>query len=186
MHPAKHIVLTTAAALGARRRLGRFPWIFWAAGILADVDHFLWYAVRHGDPNPLAAWRHFTTEETLAPDHRLPLHRYELILPALLFARSLHLLGEGAAGLAFHRLLDDVTALWRVGGRSWRRRQRQRLQNIVFARAGYVCQGCGATGVPLELHHRLPERWGGPNRPHNLVALCRPCHDRAHGRSCQG
>ena len=39
------------------------------------------------------------------------------------------------------------------------------------------CGACGATGVPLELHHRDHEHRN--NAPTNLIVLCQPCHARA-------
>lgn len=43
-----------------------------------------------------------------------------------------------------------------------------------------VCRACGKTPeencAALHVHHLLPFRYGGTNRPENLVALCDSCH----------
>lgn len=35
-------------------------------------------------------------------------------------------------------------------------------------------------------HHKLPESWGGPTEPDNLVALCQTCHHAVHWLIDQG
>lgn len=54
----------------------------------------------------------------------------------------------------------------------------------VMARAGNCCERCGRSiaDYPADLHHRKPRRSGGTsdpaiNDPHNVVAICRDCHD---------
>lgn len=43
-----------------------------------------------------------------------------------------------------------------------------------------ACRACGKTpeenGSALHVHHLVPFRYGGTNRPENLVGLCDPCH----------
>ncbi|WP_234796332.1 HNH endonuclease [Mycobacteroides chelonae] len=43
-----------------------------------------------------------------------------------------------------------------------------------------VCRACGKTPeqnrAALHVHHLKPFRYGGTNRPENLVALCDSCH----------
>jgi 5-methylcytosine-specific restriction endonuclease McrA len=47
------------------------------------------------------------------------------------------------------------------------------------------CEVCGAKAI--DIHHVVPRSKFGSKRKHeqdavkNLVALCRPCHDQAHG-----
>ncbi len=182
MHPAGHVAASTLAALALARRRRAFPWLAWAASLLADVDHLIWHARQREQIDPVAAWRYFRSQPEDGPEGRLPLHRYEVIGVGHLLGRWCRPVGEVALGLAFHRLVDDATSLWHVGRRRILQWRRDRLGAIVFKREHGTCQGCGATGVALELHHRVPEAGGGRNEPDNLLALCRPCHDRAHGR----
>ncbi len=181
MHPVWHAALSTAAGLIYRRRRGRFPWLWWVAGTLVDLDHYAWYVFRTRRWHPAEAW--ILSRVALLRRHRdMPLHRWPVIGSVWLIGRLWPPLAEIAWGMVFHRLLDTFSRHWpRV--RSWRRRRRYyRLWAVVAERAGYRCERCGATGVVLELHHRIPEAQGGRTHPANLMVLCRPCHDRAHGR----
>lgn len=67
----------------------------------------------------------------------------------------------------------------RVRGRPWKRLREQAL-----ARARYRCEGCGAAGLPLEVHHVRSLRLGGPELPPlaELVVYCRRCHLDAQQR----
>lgn len=47
--------------------------------------------------------------------------------------------------------------------------------------AGYVCQDCGATNVPLHVHHLTYER-RGKERLSDVKVLCQTCHELEHGR----
>ncbi len=183
MHPRGHVLVSTAAALALARRRRSFPWLMWGASLAADLDHFAWYVVHSGDANPLAAWRYFRGEPEVVPETQLPCHRYSVILGCFLGGGRAKWLYEIGQGLAFHRGLDDLTRVWNRAKMAYVRHQRRRLRAIVFAREHYTCQQCGARGVPLELHHRIPESQGGPNHPDNLLTLCPRCHDRAHGRA---
>ncbi len=183
MHPAGHLLASTLAALTLSRRRRAFPWLLWGGSLVSDLDHLVWHAANSDRLDPVGAWRYFRSDPSDGPQQHLPLHRYEVIGLGLLVGHWCHPLREVALGLALHRLVDDATDLWHSGRRRSVQRRRERLRAIVFARERHVCQGCGATGLPLELHHRIPEAEGGPNTPSNLLALCRTCHDRAHGRS---
>lgn len=183
MHPVHHLWVSTAAAWVVSRQRRSFPWLAWAASLLADADHLAWHGARTGSLDPSAAYRYFRQDPTDGPQSRLPLHRVPLIGAGLLIGRYWRPAQEVAIGLAFHRVLDELTTVWHFSRRAYDRRLVQRLKAIVFTRENNTCQGCGATSVHLELHHRIPEAQGGPNHPDNLLALCRPCHDRAHGRN---
>lgn len=50
---------------------------------------------------------------------------------------------------------------------------------IVLERDGYQCIECGST-ERLEIHHVLPEKFGGPTEPNNLITICRECHSSKH------
>lgn len=55
------------------------------------------------------------------------------------------------------------------------------FRDSVLEKHGNCCAICGRQfslyETPIELHHVLPRKFGGQNKPHNLVPLCRePCH----------
>jgi len=43
-----------------------------------------------------------------------------------------------------------------------------------------LCEACG--GVAVDIHHIEFKSQGGTNYIGNLIALCRLCHDKAHGK----
>lgn len=48
--------------------------------------------------------------------------------------------------------------------------------------AGHRCEQCGTT-EDLQVHHLTYERFGGDENMQDLQALCKTCHERAHGRT---
>jgi len=48
--------------------------------------------------------------------------------------------------------------------------------------ANWTCQGCGATGVPLHVHHLTYIRFGGRELRKDLKVLCQECHAKADDR----
>jgi ATP-dependent DNA helicase RecQ len=53
------------------------------------------------------------------------------------------------------------------------------LRMEVLDRDGNKCVECGS-GVDLNVHHVLPEKFGGKTIPSNLITLCRDCHMGKH------
>lgn len=55
-----------------------------------------------------------------------------------------------------------------------------KLRARVLERDRFKCRGCGKS--PDEIHHIIFRSQGGKDTMENLVALCRSCHEQAHGR----
>jgi 5-methylcytosine-specific restriction endonuclease McrA len=55
----------------------------------------------------------------------------------------------------------------------------------IFARDGYTCQYCGATGVDLTVDHVAPKRLGGRSTWENLVCSCKRCNTRKGDKTLQ-
>ncbi len=53
------------------------------------------------------------------------------------------------------------------------------IRNLVLNRDHHQCIECGSK-ENLNIHHVIPEKWGGENNPSNLVTLCRTCHSSKH------
>jgi 5-methylcytosine-specific restriction endonuclease McrA len=51
-------------------------------------------------------------------------------------------------------------------------------RNRVLIRAGYRCELCGSRGL-IDVHHKTYERYGDELLS-DLIALCRPCHQKFH------
>lgn len=66
---------------------------------------------------------------------------------------------------------------WPASPGRLRGRRGQELRARVLAAFAHRCSECGATGVPLEVHH--VDHNAANNRPTNLEPLCRPCHTKA-------
>lgn len=54
------------------------------------------------------------------------------------------------------------------------------VKQQVFERDQYVCRWCNVPGGTLDCHHVLPRSQGGKDRPDDLVAVHRLCHDEIH------
>ncbi|MBV9327469.1 MAG: HNH endonuclease [Chloroflexi bacterium] len=63
-----------------------------------------------------------------------------------------------------------------LGSERWRL-----LRADVIRRAGYRCSACGRGGR-LDVHHARGYRNLGNERPEELQALCRTCHEAIHAR----
>ena len=53
------------------------------------------------------------------------------------------------------------------------------VKAYVKARDNYTCWACGAH-EPLHVHHIVQRKDGGPDRPANLITLCKRCHTDHH------
>ena len=56
------------------------------------------------------------------------------------------------------------------------------IRDVKLSIAGYRCEECNAEGPILDVHHLTYDRFGGDERMTDLQVLCRPCHNKAHGR----
>src|SRR6185437_6637342 len=61
----------------------------------------------------------------------------------------------------------------------------QEVRTFCLERDGYACQwrGCELSrerGARLQLHHVLPEQFGGTETPDNLITLCDIHHKNMH------
>lgn len=55
----------------------------------------------------------------------------------------------------------------------------EEVRPLVEARAGYICERCGAAPID-HIHHKLRRGQGGTNMMSNLLALCSRCHRLVH------
>ena len=55
------------------------------------------------------------------------------------------------------------------------------IRDAKLAIARHRCEKCGARKT-LDVHHLTYDRFGGDERMTDLQVLCRPCHNKAHGR----
>ena len=55
------------------------------------------------------------------------------------------------------------------------------IRDVKLSIAAYECEKCGSRET-LHVHHLTYDRFGGDERMTDLQVLCRPCHNKAHGR----
>ena len=53
------------------------------------------------------------------------------------------------------------------------------LRGLKLKSAKYACEGCGESGLVLDIHHLTYERIGFELLT-DLVVLCRECHEKVH------
>ncbi|HEU5226239.1 MAG TPA: hypothetical protein VFU49_00400 [Ktedonobacteraceae bacterium] len=172
MRVQEHLKLSTVAAAVAFPWLKQDIWLPFAASILIDVDHYLWYAVTRRDLSLRAAVRYFGGAHPSSTSWARCLH-HPLALGCLLFlvvrwrSRFLWLV---LAGLLFHVSLDFIHV-----------DRMERLKQNLTAQAQGVCPACGECADAFELHtlrfsRNIFDRY---NIVHFKV-LCPQCHELAH------
>jgi hypothetical protein len=168
-----HVALSTAGAAVLYPWFGRRVLRAWVASILIDSDHYVWFAVRHRNLNPVAAVRFF--HEELAPEHpatRL-LHSPVALAMAFLMSARRRTLLPVALGMAAHVALDR-----------YHEARLEEARAAALQRDDHTCQVCGSQEPTIGVHlERQP--WLLPSyHADHLVTLCARCHDAAHrGRS---
>jgi hypothetical protein len=164
-----HIFLSTTAAALLAPTLGLRAVGVWAGGVLIDVDHYLWFCVRHHDLSVAAAMRFFDGAHPPQTRPTRILHHPMTVLSVLIVASRQRWLRPLAIGMSLHVGLDKQYE---------RRMKRARAQAL--ERDRFSCQACGARTTQIDTHlfHQPPVL---PSyRSRNLVSLCPPCHDVVH------
>jgi hypothetical protein len=147
----------------------------WAASILIDVDHYLWFCLRQRRLSPVAALRFFTQAQP--PQHRQTrlLHSPVVLLGLLLLGRLpsastvRRTMAWALHGMAFHVALDAYDTAW----------QRQ-ARAAALARDGWTCQRCGAQGPEVVAHLWYQPCLLPSYRREHFTSLCGACHEAAH------
>ena len=169
MRVRDHVALSTGAAVLLYPRLRGSVVTAWAASIFIDVDHYVWFLMRHRRLNPVAAVRVFNNAS--APKHPAtrPLH-HPAVVPLLLLLSGRHRAAVPALmGMAFHIGLD-----------AYHRARMADAQAAVMHRDHLTCQVCGAQRADVVAHMwRQPVLLPSYGREH-FVTLCAGCHEAAH------
>jgi len=172
MRVLDHVALSTAGAALLYPALGFKVLVPWAASILVDVDHYLFYCVSTHDLSPVRAIRFFGQAQP--PQHigtRL-LHSPAALLALLALGFFWPPAWLLALGIAFHVILD----LYHAARLSITR-------GAVLRRDQATCVQCGAVGPGIVAH-----LWRQPPllpsyRPEHFASVCTACHERAHAAS---
>jgi hypothetical protein len=167
-----HVIISTGAAALLFPRLRRKTLVPWAASILIDVDHYLWFCARERSANPLRALRYFNQAQP--PQHSATrlLHHPAVLLALLALSGRWRGLRLVLLGMAFHAGLDVYHRIRMEGAR-----------RIALRRDLETCQRCGAQGCGIVAHlHRQPLVLPSYRAEH-LISLCGACHELAHAQA---
>jgi hypothetical protein len=167
-----HTHILTSALLGAAiyRRAPRKAALLLAGGVLLDADHYLLYALRSGNWNPLVALRYDRWRNTPSADDARPrygslrsvLHSVRFTIPLVwLLGWRWPALRPLAIGVTLHLALD--TSPLRLDWRVWRRAEGR-------------CERCGRRGIKRGVHYVIPPHKGGSRWAiENRAAWCYDC-----------
>lgn len=148
-------------------------------GVALDIDHFVLYALRSGDWNPVGGLRYDRRRHKL-PRHgdtrprygslRSVAHEPQVTLPLVWLAALLWSpLRPLAVGVTVHLALDLHLPRY-----NWR----------VHCRAEGRCERCGIAGVPLEVYYLVDPRRGGRRWSEQNCALwCAECARAVRGKA---
>jgi hypothetical protein len=174
-----HLALSTVGAVLLYPRLRGAVLGPWAASILIDVDHYLWFCLRQWRLNPVAAL-HFFNQAQPPQHHQTRLLHSPVVLLGLLLLRRLPSAPAGRRttawallGMAFHVGLDAYDTA-----------RRDEARAAALARDGGTCQRCGVQGPRVVAHlWRQPCLLPSYRREH-FTSLCGACHEAAHATRC--
>lgn len=172
MHFRSHLLASTLAGIALYPRSPRRAALVALSGVLIDVDHYVLYALRSGDWNPVGALRYYKRRsQPFRPGDTRPrygplrsiAHHAPLTIPLLwLLAWGWPRLRPLAVGVTLHLAMDQPWTYmldWRV----WRRARGR-------------CERCGARDRHLDVYHIVPTSYGGDFWAlENRAAWCGPC-----------
>ncbi len=169
MRVRDHILLSSGGAAFL------YPWLRdsvlvpWAASILIDVDHYLWFCVHERSVDLRKAVRYFNQAQP--PQHagaRL-LHHPAILLVLLMLSARWRWAALLLMGMTFHVGLDIYHSA-----------RLDRARAAALCRDCFTCQRCGIQG-PGIVAHQWCQAWLLPSyRPDYLISLCAQCHEIAH------
>jgi len=170
MRVRDHIALSTTGAALVHPWLRNDALGLWAGSVLIDVDHYLWFCLRKRSWNPLAAVRFFN--EARPPQHAATRVLHGPVVPAALLLlglrrRALFWVG---LGMLLHIALDLQHDA---------RMDKARI--AALERDAFTCQVCGSRTPSVGTHVRTQPRLLPSYQVQNVIALCGPCHEAAHG-----
>ena len=125
-------------------------------------------------------WRNRKGKKTLILK---PTHRHLIDTHILLVRKLKRLINFDQINIEYFKY-DSQKAMnpkiWGIQYQQGRMKGFEHVKAYVRHRDKYKCQICGAKHVMIHVHHYVPRKSGGSNRPDNLICLCVKCHDNVH------
>jgi hypothetical protein len=174
MRVRDHILVSTAGAALLAPRLGLDAAGVWAGGVFIDVDHYLWYCLRHRQLSPSAAARFFNGAHPPQTSATRALHHPVAVAATLALAARRRSVRPWALGMSVHIGLDV---------RHEALMKRARADALVRDR--FSCQACGERSPHVGTHLFRQPRLLPDYEARNVISLCGPCHELAHARAHQ-
>jgi hypothetical protein len=169
MRVRDHVALSTAAAAVIGPRIGRPVLGLWAASVLIDADHYLWFLLRRRRLSPVAAVRFFN--QAHAPHHRA----------TRMFHSPLALLAVALVGVVHRRALAVAVGMgMHVAMDAHHEARLDKARAVALERDQFSCRQCGIRAPNVGAHLERQPRLLPSYRPENLISLCGPCHEAAH------
>jgi len=171
MRVRDHLALSTAGAALLYPALGNAALVPWAASLLIDADHYLWFCIHERTLNPARAVRFFNQAQP--PQHMGTRLLHSPIALALLVALALawHPASLVLLGVAFHVALDLYHAARLAPAR-----------RATLRRDGSACRQCGARAPDVVAHVWRQPRLLPSYRIEHFASVCGACHELAHAR----
>jgi hypothetical protein len=167
-----HVALSTVGAALLYPLVGRRVLGAWAASILIDADHYLWFCWRERRLSPLAALSYFDQPDAPQPQATRLLHSPLAISLLLLLGAGRKRTVPVAVGMAVHAAMD-----------AYHEARLDESRSAALRRDGFTCQACGARGPYVVAHLDRQPRLLPSYRAENIVTLCTSCHRAAHARA---
>lgn len=169
MRVRDHALLATVGAALVYPILRRSVVVPWAASILIDADHYLWFVVTTRQWHPAEAVRFYN--QAHPPQHvgTKLFHTPGVSFLLLLLAARWRLAALVLLGIAFHVNLD-----------AYHERRLAVTRRAVLRRDRCICQACGVQ-APNVVAHLRRQPWLLPSyRIEHFTSLCPTCHEAVH------
>ncbi|HEX8996783.1 MAG TPA: hypothetical protein VF812_12205 [Ktedonobacterales bacterium] len=169
MRVRDHVLLSTIAATALYPTLGRKALVPWAASILIDVDHYVWFCLGHRSISLTKAIRFFN--EAQPPQHIAThrLHGADVLAAVAITSIWWRPMRLVFGGLIFHVALDAA-----------HNARLSAARRLALERDHMTCQWCGARDDTIVAHVWRQPALLPSYRPDTLISLCGRCHELAH------